>query len=79
MNDEPQWRRILNWGCVISFFTFPIIFFTLQVLAAEIPNFHFEEQIKQYLWTREYFRLIALLVFGMAGLNSWDRHNGTKK
>lgn len=78
MNNEPQWRRILNWGCVIAFFAFPVIFFILQILAAEMPGFHFEEQTKYYTWTRDYFRLIALLVFGMAGLNSWDRHNGKK-
>jgi hypothetical protein len=56
----------------------PILFFSLEAIAIELPHFHFEEHLKLFSWTRDYFRLVAMLTFGLAGLNSWDRHNGKK-
>ena len=77
MQPDPAWRQILCWGAVIAFFAMPIFVFALQIVAGELKSFHFEENLKQFAWSRDYFRLVAMLVFGLAGLNTVDRwHNG---
>jgi hypothetical protein len=75
---EPRWRWVLNWSAVIAFFAMPVAFFTLQVAAIQLPWLRFEEHIKEFGWTRDYFKIVCMLVLGLAGLNSWDRHNGRK-
>jgi hypothetical protein len=58
---EPLWKMILNWGTVIVFFALPI--------AALLGWLHPERL--DYL--REYMRSITLLVFGLAGLKTWEQ------
>jgi hypothetical protein len=63
---------------VVAFFFYPLMFFLLQVVAIQSPWFAFESHIKEFMWTRDYFRIVCILVLGLAGLNSWDKHNGRK-
>jgi hypothetical protein len=78
MPPEPRWRLWLNWAAVIAFFSFPIVFFLLQIIGVQSPWFRFEEHVKEFSWTRDYFKVICFLVLGLAGLNSWDKRNGAK-
>lgn len=59
--DEPLWKIVLNWGTVIVFFTLPILFVTGCLHPERL----------EYL--REYMREITLLVFGLAGLRTWQQ------
>lgn len=76
MQQEPKWRLWLNWAAVIAFFAFPLLFFLLQVIAIQSPWLQFENHLKEFLWAREYFKVVCILVLGLAGLNSWDKKNG---
>ena len=61
---------------VVSFFAFPLLFLLLQIVGIQSPWFRFEEHLKEFYWLRDYFRIVCMLVLGLAGLNSWDRRNG---
>lgn len=78
MNEEPKWRRALNWAAVISFFAFPVLYFLLELIAIQSPWLRFEEHLRDFSWTRDYFKIVCILVLGLAGLNSWDKRNGHK-
>jgi hypothetical protein len=57
---EPLWKMVLNWGTVLVFFALPIAAFTGLLHPERL----------EYL--REYMRNITLLVFGLAGLKTWE-------
>jgi hypothetical protein len=75
MNHEPLWRKILNWGTVITFFSAPLLIFGLQILSEEnwAPWFHFAKHLGEFKWLGNFYNSITALTFGLAGLNSWDR------
>lgn len=75
---DPKWRQLLNWSAVIAFFAMPTMFFTLQVVAIQSPWLKFEEHLREFAWTRDYFRFIVLINLGLAGLNSFDRFTNGK-
>ena len=80
--NEPRWRTVLNWSAVITFFVSPLVVFVLHVISEEplITWFHFNEHIKEYRYLDRFYELNAALVFGLAGLHSWDKRiNGDKK
>src|ERR1700739_3349387 len=72
---EPLWRRVLNWGTVITFFSAPLLIFCLQVLSEEnwAPWFNFAKHLGEFKWLGNFYNSITALTFGLAGLNSWDR------
>jgi len=82
---EPRWRTVLNWSAVISFFTIPLVIFTLHVISDEVPWLHFEQHLQEYKYLSVFFQSVTALVFGLAGLHSFDRtmdkkfENGDKK
>jgi len=79
VNGEPLWRTALNWCAVITFFTAPLLIFVLQV--ADFPWLHFRENMSSFKWLGNFYLSVTGLVFGLAGLNSFDRfkQNGAQQ
>jgi hypothetical protein len=80
--NEPLWKLILNFGTVITFLTLPLVLMTIQLYLLShpdaIPNAeHYRDNFK---YLSEFQRNLAILVFGLAGLRSWENiANGRKK
>lgn len=66
---------MLCWGSVITFFSMPIVVFGLQALSEEpwVRWSHFNEHLKEFGWLADVYKGITALVFGLAGLNSFDK------
>jgi hypothetical protein len=81
MNEEP-WKTFLNWGAVIMFFGMPLLVMVLQIFALVFPNW-LSKQLPQteFKYLYEFQRALAILVFGLAGLRTWEHvsHNGKSK
>ena len=72
--EEPLWRSILNWGCVVYFLGLPAMAvfygatdFTFGGTTPNAANF-----------LREFHFAVTALVATIAGLNSFDRYKTTK-
>lgn len=77
--DEPLWRRVLNYGCVVYFLGLPAI-----AIFYGATNFTFGSTSPNAAsFLREFHFTVSALVATMAGLNSFDRYkahsNGKKK
>jgi hypothetical protein len=83
MNQEPRWRIALCWGTVVTFLTAPFLIFILHLISDEMPTvFHFSAHMQEYKFLGGFYQTITALIFGLAGLNTIDRHlerkaNGT--
>jgi hypothetical protein len=79
---DPLWKIVLNWGAVIIFLTLPLVIFMFQLWNWIHPGFlqlgpNVEANV-EYL--REFLRNITILVFGLAGLRTWEHiKNGNNK
>ena len=73
---EPLWRQFLCWGAVGLFVLFPLLVFFLRLVSEQLPGFDFD--VEKYRYMIPYFQTLTGLVFGLAGLNSWDKRNGQK-
>jgi hypothetical protein len=73
MNSEPLWRTTLCWIAVFTFFALPLVLFIYQVFRI-VPD-----PLHEFGWVGNVYKADAALVFGLAGLNSWDKRNGVKK
>jgi hypothetical protein len=71
---EPLWRSVLCWGAVITFLTLPMLIFVLVFISTEFPWPHFEEHIGHYKFLAPFYQSVTALIFGLAGLNTFDRH-----
>ena len=69
---EPLWKTILNWGTVIVFLTLPLVVFTLHVYAKTHPGWILEGREGEFKYVFEFQRNITVLVFGLAGLRTWE-------
>ena len=80
MNEE-GWKRFLNWGAVIMFFGMPLLVMTIQLLALSFPNVLSKELPQsEFKYLYEFQRALAILVFGLAGLRTWEHvANGKPK
>jgi hypothetical protein len=77
--NEPRWRQVLCWGAVITFFSIPLIIFTLHVMAIEL-GWKFDDRLEEFQGIMPVYQTVTALIFGLAGLNSFDRFtNGKKK
>lgn len=74
---DPYWKIALNWGAVITFFTLPLFVFIGQLTIW--PNLEAEKEHLDYL--RGFMTNITYLVFGLAGLRTWEqiKANGNKQ
>jgi hypothetical protein len=77
---EPLWRSFLCWGVVISFFLLPTTAFVVVIFGVcrEPTGMLTAEEINSLRAFTGYESTLAALLFGLAGLNTWDRHNGQK-
>jgi hypothetical protein len=73
---EPAWKTALNWGAVLVFFSLPIVLFVTQLWI--YPNLEEEKIHLDYL--RNFMNNVTILVFGLAGLRTWEsiKANGKK-
>jgi hypothetical protein len=81
MKDEP-WRIFLNWGAVIMFFSMPLLVLVIQLAALQFPNWLSKELPQtEFKYLYEFQRALAVLVFGLAGLRTWEHisNNGLSK
>jgi threonine/homoserine/homoserine lactone efflux protein len=70
MNNEPLWRTILCWSAVIVFFALPLIVFVIQVFSGAEAR---HQMLKDFDWLGNIYRTVTALLFGLAGLNSYDK------
>lgn len=84
MNSEEPWKTFLNWGAVIMFFSMPLLIMVIQITALMFPTWLSKELPQsEFKYLYEFQRALAILVFGLAGLRTWEHvhngKNGTKK
>jgi len=83
---DPLWKTVLNWGTVITFLLLPLAILSLQVYA----NTHSgwwkwqdqltpEQQAARYQYLNDFMRNLTMLVFGLAGLRTWESIKNGKK
>lgn len=71
-NDEP-WKTFLNWGAVVMFFGMPLLVMVLQIAALAYPGWLSKELPQaEFKYLYEFQRALAVLVFGLAGLRTWE-------
>lgn len=78
MSAEPQWRLVLCWGAVLTFLTAPLVIFILLLISQEGGWLHFNQHIGEYKWMAAFYQSVTGLVFGLAGLHSFDRFAETR-
>jgi hypothetical protein len=78
---EPLWREVLCWGAVICFFLLPLIAFVIVVYGVTVGSAGFlsAQELAFFKEFTPFEATLATLVFGLAGLNTWDKRNGVKK
>ena len=74
---EPLWRSVLCWGAVVTFLTLPLLLFVLVFLSGELGLAHFNQHLSDYRFLAPYFQSVTAVIFGLAGLNSFDRRTTT--
>jgi ABC-type transport system involved in cytochrome bd biosynthesis fused ATPase/permease subunit len=84
MKEPEGWKTLLNYGAVIMFLTMPVIVMVIQLIALAYPNW-LSQQLPQEEFKHliEFQRALAILVFGLSGLRTWevvhDHKNGKVK
>ncbi|HET6887582.1 MAG TPA: hypothetical protein VFH87_06630 [Candidatus Udaeobacter sp.] len=82
---DPMWKTALNWGAVVTFLTLPLFILGFQIYNWTHPGFviaiHPERIDKLREFLLEYMRNITVLVFGLAGLRTWEqvKQNGNSR
>jgi len=79
---EPRWRTVLCWSAVVTFFSMPLVVFVLHIIAIE-RSWNAGQRWEEFTGIGAFYQIVAALVFGLAGLHSWDktvqqRFNGGK-
>ncbi len=77
-SGEPLWRVFLNWGTVIAFFAIPLTLFCVQFYARTHPGWFNEEHPEHFKYIADYQRNLTILVFGLAGLKTWENIKNNK-
>jgi hypothetical protein len=82
MKGEEPWKTFLNWGVVIMFLGMPVMITVLQIYALSHPGW-LSESLPQteFKYLYEFQRALAILVFGLSGLRTWEvikEKNGNK-
>jgi hypothetical protein len=74
MTHEPYWKLALNWGVVITFLTLPMVLMAIQLAIVSHPNWITDPQRyeKSFGYLSDFQRNLAILVFGLAGLHTWQ-------
>lgn len=73
MNDEPLWKQTLNWGVIIAFLTLPLFMLLIHMYALTHQGWLYREKAEdEFHYIVEFERNLAILVFGLAGLRTWE-------
>lgn len=80
---EEKWKTFLNWGVVIMFLGMPLLVMVIQLLALAFPGW-LSQALPQteFKYLYEFQRALAILVFGLSGLRTWEvvkERNGNGK
>ena len=76
---EPLWRKILCWGAVVCFFLLPLIAFVVVLSSVVAGGGLTDHEVANFKAFSGYQTTLGALVFGLAGLNTWDKMNGNGK
>lgn len=80
MKHEESWKSFLNWGVVIMFLAMPILVMSIQLFALAHPGWLSAALPREeFNHLREFQRALALLVFGLSGLRTWEVVSNGKK
>lgn len=72
MKEEP-WKTFLNWGVVVMFLGMPVVITILQIFALAYPKWLSKELPQtEFKYLYEFQRALAILVFGLSGLRTWE-------
>jgi hypothetical protein len=73
--NEPLWKLALNWGVVITFLSLPLVLMMTQLAIVSHPNWISDPQRyeKSFGYLSEFQRNLAILIFGLAGLHTWEQ------
>jgi len=86
--EEPLWKTVLNWGTVITFLTLPLVIMSIQIYANTHPGWWEwaekgltqSERQERFAYLYDFMRNLTILVFGLAGLRTWEHiKNGKDK
>jgi hypothetical protein len=77
---EESWKKFLNWGAVVMFFSMPLLVLIIQLTALTFPGWLSQELPQtEFKYLYEFQRALAVLVFGLAGLRTWEHVSGNGK
>jgi hypothetical protein len=68
MSEEPTWRIVLNWGCIIYFLGLPAL--TIFLAFTHIP---FAPGTEAPKFLADFHFAVSALVAAVAGLNTFER------
>jgi hypothetical protein len=79
--NEPYWKLFLNWGVVITFLTLPLMIMVIQLYILSHPDIIKDPEThrEHFKYLIEFQRNLAILVFGLAGLRTWEAIKNGKK
>jgi len=80
MNRDPLWKVVLNWGTVVTFLTLPLVLASIQIYINTHPgtwtwvdpDLTAEQRVARFQYLYDFMRNITILVFGLAGLRTWE-------
>jgi hypothetical protein len=72
--NEPYWKLALNWGAVITFLMLPLVIMVIQLYVLSHPMWipNPEKYAEHFHHLSEFQRNLTVLVFGLAGLRTWE-------
>lgn len=70
--NEPVWRQVLNWGCVLYFLLIPAI--VIVYITFDLPTV----TVERVAFVTKFHIAVTAIIATMLGLNSWDKKNGVK-
>jgi hypothetical protein len=63
---------VLNWGTIVTFLTLPLVVFSVQMYARTHPGWMTYENPEHFKYLGDFQRNLTILVFGLAGLRTWE-------
>jgi hypothetical protein len=63
------WKLVLAWGCLISFFGIPIIFFTIHMFELN-ANPAWATRAQEFRYLSDYLKTITAIIISLAGLTT---------
>lgn len=63
------WKLVLAWGCLISFFGIPLIFFVIHMtqLNADPP---WATRVGEFGYLADFLKTLTAIIISLAGLNT---------